>query len=147
VMVETAADLPQGEVGGEEVYLAEDADLLFDWRGVYWPERAGWQTLSTLNGDTTNFYIWPRMAWVTLYREQRRRETLSYMAERGGDGGGDGSDGSGVGRGADGRGRSDVVGRQSAPIPKYWFYVIFLISVLFLWVERKIGGMNGEIIQ
>jgi hypothetical protein len=159
VKVATAAELPQGMVGGEEVtggaattalYLAEDADLLFDWRGVYWPERAGWQTLSTLNGDTTNFYVWPREAWVTLYREQRRRETLSYLAERGDDGGGvgggRGSDGSGVGR-VDGHGHSDVAGQQSVPIPKYWFYSIFLISMLFLWVERKIGGMNGEIIQ
>jgi hypothetical protein len=123
---------------------------------VYWPERAGWQTLNTLTGDTTNFYVWPREAWVALYREQRRRETLSYLAERGGEGGlsnseggGRGSDGSGVGRGrgGDGRGRSDVAGQQLVPIPKYWFYSIFLISVLFLWVERKIGGMNGEIIQ
>ena len=167
VMVATAAELQQGMVGGDGVtgaptpgavattalYLAEDADLLFDWHGVYWPERAGWQTLSTLNGDTTNFYIWPREAWTTLYREQRRRETLSYLAERGEDesrgGVGRGGDGSGVvpGRGGDGRGRSDVAGQESVPIPKYWFYSIFLISVLFLWVERKIGGMNGEIIQ
>jgi hypothetical protein len=141
-MLATAAEMPQGVVGGEGVYLAEDADLLFDWRGMYWPERAGWQTLNTLNGDTTNFYVWPREAWVVLYREQRRRETLSYLAERGGKG-----DGNGGGRRGEGRGRSDVAGQQSVPIPKYWFYGIFLINLLFLWVERKIGGMNGEIIQ
>ena len=152
-IVETAADLPQGVVGGEGVYLAEDVDLLFDWRGVYWPERAGWQSLSTLNGDTTSIYIWPREAWVVLYRERRRKETLSYLGMSGGNGGGvgdgRGSDGSGVGGGrlGDGRGRSDVARKQSVPIPKYWFYSIFLISVLFLWVERKIGGMSGEIIQ
>jgi hypothetical protein len=35
----------------------------------------------------------------------------------------------------------------SRPIPKYWFYGFFLLSVLFLWVERKIGGMSGKIIQ
>jgi hypothetical protein len=134
VTVATAAELPQGVIGGEGVYLAEDADLLFDWRGVYWPERPGWQTLNTLNGDTANIYVWPREAWTTLYREQRRRETLSWLAEIGGERSGHGHGGV-------------VAGKQSVPIPKYWFYGIFLISLLFLWVERKIGGMNGEIIQ
>jgi hypothetical protein len=141
-MVETGADMPQGVVGGEGVYLAEDADLLFDWRGTYWPERAGWKTLNTLNGDTTNIYIWPRESWVTLYREQRRRETLSYLEKSRSEKGGRSGDGDGLGRGS-----SSVAGKQSVPVPKYWFYIIFLISVLFLWVERKIGGMNGEIIQ
>ena len=89
-----------------------------------------------------------------LYREQRRKETLSYLEKsgRGGDGTGVDGDGrvnggDGAGSSADGRGRGDAAVRQSVPIPKYWFYIIFLISVLFLWVERKIGGMNGEIIQ
>jgi hypothetical protein len=27
--------------------------------------------------------------------------------------------------------------------PRWILYVVFLLSVLFLWVERKMGGMSG----
>ena len=80
------AGQPQGLAGGitggpVSVYLAQDEVLSFDWRGRYWPEWAGWQALQTLAGDTTWAYAWPRGAWSSLYREQRRRETMGYRAD------------------------------------------------------------------
>jgi hypothetical protein len=110
-----------GNTGGPvSIYLAQDEVLPFDWRGRYWPEGAGWQELRTLEGDTTWAYVWPRGAWPALYRE-RQPETMDIR-----------------------EGRDATISR---PIPKYWFYGFFLLSVLFLWVERKIGGMSGKIIQ
>jgi hypothetical protein len=46
-----------------------------------------------------------------------------------------------------GTGKEAGMGGEVRAIPKYWFYIFFLLSVLFLWVERKIGGMSGKIIQ
>jgi hypothetical protein len=127
---------PQGLAGGNtgspvSVYLAQDEVLSFDWRGRYWPGGAGWQELRTFEGDTTWAYVWPRGAWPALYRE-RQREAMGY-----------GGTGKGVAEAAKGGDAGDEV----RPIPKYWFYIFFLLSVLFLWVERKIGGMSGKIIQ
>ena len=118
---------PQGLAGGNSggpvsIYLAQDEVLPFGWRGRYWPEGAGWQALRTPAGDTAWAYVWPRGAWAVLYRE---RESLDH------------------------RGGGIIVGAGGAvaEIPKYWFYCVFLLSVIFLWVERKIGGMSGKIIQ
>ncbi len=117
------------DAGGSPVslYFAQDDLLPFIWRGRYWPEGVGWQNLWKFGGDTVTSYVWPRGAWASFYRELRRRETLDY------------------------RGRSpesETAGEGAkVEVPKYWFYVIFLISVVFLWVERRIGGMSGNIIQ
>jgi len=118
-----------GNDGGSPVslYFAQDDRLPFIWRGRYWPEGVGWRDLWTTGGDTVWSYVWPRGAWISLYRELRRKETLDYR---------------GSGRESGSGGEGDQV-----EVPKYWFYIVFLISVLFLWVERRIGGMSGKIIQ
>jgi hypothetical protein len=33
--------------------------------------------------------------------------------------------------------------KEWVEVPRWIFYVVFLLSVFFLWVERKIAGMNG----
>jgi hypothetical protein len=153
VTVQTNGVQPQGVIGGGEgrsgiggaasisLYLAQDEMLPFYYKGIYWPEAVGWTQLSTLQGDTTWSYVWPRGAWATLYREQRRRETLNYFARE------IGAAGRQAGMGRRRVAEPEQVVREVVAIPKYWFYIVFLISILFLWVERKMGGMSGQIIQ
>jgi hypothetical protein len=143
--VQTNGVQPQGVIGGGEgspgigeatsLYLAQDEMLSFYYRGIYWPEAEGWMTLSTLQGDTTWSYVWPRTAWATFYREQRRRETMNFLAREG------------ARTSRQVAPEPEQVAREAVAIPKYWFYIVFLISILFLWVERKMGGMSGPIIQ
>jgi hypothetical protein len=160
--VQTNGVQPQGVIGGGQgpsgiggmgsvsLYLAQDEMLPFYYRGIYWPEAEGWTTLSTLQGDTTWSYVWPRTAWTTLSREQRRRETMNFLArEAGAKSGKEGMEGRGPGAAGMGGQRvaPEQAAREAVAIPKYWFYIVFLISILFLWVERKMGGMSGPIIQ
>lgn len=35
------------------------------------------------------------------------------------------------------------VGREQVEFPKIWFWGLFLLGAVFLWVERKMGGMSG----
>lgn len=120
--VQTGGGQPQGMIGSEAgsvaMYLAQDKDLSFLYKGVYWPEAEGWVALHTLQGDTTWMYVWPRGAWASLYRGI---EAPGPQAVRG--------------------------GWEEVAVPRYVFYIAFLISILFLWVERKMGGMSGQIIQ
>jgi hypothetical protein len=125
-VVETGAAAPQGLIGEEGVYLAQEEMLPFYWRGTYWPSAAGWQLLHTLQGDTTWSYVWPRAAWMALYREQRLRETLAY-------------------RGKEGSAGNGAVTREAVILPIYWAYILFLLSVFFLWVERKIARMSSKL--
>ncbi|HEY4061678.1 MAG TPA: hypothetical protein VGM30_07245 [Puia sp.] len=126
--------LPQGEIGGmptvrkdgdeegRSVYLAEDAQLPFFWRGAFWPETAGWQFSRSLQGDTSWWYAWPRGAWGSL----RQVKTLRVGEAGAGD----------RERKSDARGsRSGADGPMGA-----WFYGVFVICVLFLWAERKWKG-------
>jgi hypothetical protein len=138
-----AAPGVQGLIGEEgsapvNVYLAQEEMLPFRWRGTYWPATAGWQVVRTLQGDTTWAYVWERAAWAALYGEQRLRETRVYgrAGVRIGNGAGSGA---GEGSGAD--------TKEAVTLPIYWAYILFLLSVLFLWVERKMAGMSGKIMQ
>jgi hypothetical protein len=121
-VVETGAAAPQGLIGEEgsapvNVYLAQEEMLPFRWRGTYWPSAAGWQVVHTLQGDTTWAYVWPRAAWGALYGEKRVR-------------------------GKEVQAGNGAVTREAVVLPIYWAYILFLLSVFFLWVERKMAGMK-----
>jgi hypothetical protein len=120
-VVETGASgMPQGVLGeGVNMYLAEDGVLPYSWSGRYWPEAVGWQTVSRLQGDTTSWYAWPADAWVPLYREKRKKETETFIKEMVGSTKGSGSLATG----------ESVAG---------WFYALLIVSLLFLWIEKKI---------
>ena len=114
--------MPQGVIGGRPVtmYLAEDGVLPYSWSGRYWPEVVGWQTVSRLQGDTTSWYVWPVGAWGPLYREKRMRETYDFI------------------RGRD-MVRGGAQGEEGGEImSKGWFYALLIVSLLFLWIEKKI---------
>ena len=125
--VETGAVLPAGVVGSEPVtvYLAQDAVLPFRWRGRYWPVAAGWMAAHTQGGDTTWRYVWPVGAWAAADRERRRAATQGYLQKL----------------------RPAETERRMVPekvaLPKGWLYALFVMAMVFLWVERKMSGMNG----
>jgi hypothetical protein len=131
VRLQSAASIPQGMFGNTVVYLAEDAGLPFDWRGKYWPEKEGWQWVSRPMGDTTWWYVWPAGAWKDLERMQRKERAREEAGREGRSGertGGEGTAGE---------------GRERVEFPKGWFFCLFLLGAVFLWVERKMGGMSG----
>ena len=110
--LQTAEAFPQGVIGATVVYLIQDPQLAFLWRGKYWPEKAGWLPLGRPMGDTSFCYVWPAGAWKGILKEQEGKD-----AER--------------------------VERMRVEFPKGWFACLFLLSMVFLWVERKMGGMSG----
>jgi hypothetical protein len=109
--------------GGRPVtmYLAEDGVLPYSWSGRYWPEAVGWQTVSRLQGDTTSWFAWGAGEWAPLYREKRKEETTIFIRERG-------ASREGEGFGAE----------EREILSKGWFYALLIVSLLFLWIEKKI---------
>jgi len=119
VRLQTAASFPQGMVGGDgekdaAVYLAQAAGLPFEWRGRYWPGKEGWHWVSRPGGDTAWWYVWPEGAWKKIERAPRLEEKKNL-----------------------------VVARERMEFPRAWFWGLFLLGTVFLWVERKMGGMSG----
>jgi hypothetical protein len=141
-------DMPQGVVGRNvNMYLAEDGVLPYTWLGRYWPEAVGWQTVVRLQGDTSLWYAWGAGAWEPLYREKRKRETEAFIREMEGSAGSRGGLAEGDGGGAkrdrglvkSGRGlvKSDRALMAGGGVAG-WFYALLIVSLLFLWIEKKI---------
>ena len=165
VLLQTGkSGLPQGEFVSDNiphaVYLAQAPLLPFYWQGRYWPTTAGWQSSTTLHGDSSWWYAWSGKDWPEISRRQRREETEEYILAqrqvatgkaaamgRAGTPGRTVTDrdsttghvaadrDSAMAHARDGQ-QDDA--RERVPLPKVWFYILFLISCLFLWVERKI---------
>jgi hypothetical protein len=131
--LQTSVTIPQGMVWkagrSVSVYLAEDEMLPFCWKGRYWPETSGWIGIDDPGKDTSWCYIAARGSWTAMDREERRRETVVYIREK--------SREVRLPKGAEG---TPMPARAvvRVPVPKYWMYAGFLISVIFLWVEKKI---------
>ena len=130
-----AGGMPQGVIGGRPVtmYLAEDGVLPYCWSGRYWPEAVGWQTVSRLQGDTTSWYVWGAGAWGALYREKRMRETYDFIKEMAGVARGDGEWMKGGGESVKEDGALARGGSMAG-----WFFALLIVSLLFLWIEKKI---------
>jgi hypothetical protein len=107
---------------GVTMYLAEDGVLPYSWSGRYWPEAAGWQTVSRLQGDTSSWYAWRAGAWRALYRERRKEETETFIKGM-------------TGNRALAMG-SRVPGTDGGVAG--WLYALLIVSLLFLWIEKKI---------
>lgn len=128
--------LPQGQFNPaqQHVYLAQAPLLPFQWQGTYWPAAAGWQSAATLQGEPCWWYAWSGEDWRNVHRRQRGEETWEYIAAQAvlreqtalkqavGD--------------RDPATQADDSGQ--VPVSRTWFYVLFILSCLFLWVERKI---------
>ena len=108
----------------QAVYLAQSPLMPFQWQGTWWPVEAGWQSSATLQGEPDWWYAWSAEDWYSLRRRQRWTETKEYMAEQGT---------------TDQRTSfPQDTDSHRVPVSPAWFYVLFISSCLFLWVERKI---------
>jgi hypothetical protein len=112
--LESERQEPEGLVGNAAVYLAEDAALSWHWKGRYWPVSSGWQAVGVPGGDTSWAYVWGGKDWTGI----RQAKIVGEV------------------------GTGKMV-RDWVVFPRWVLYVVFLLSVFFLWVERKMGGMNG----
>lgn len=111
--LQTGEAAPQGTMvqagRAESVYLAEDAVLPFVWHGRYWPEAAGWAAIN----DSSWMYVWKRGSWPAMGRPEPVVKPARVKAER------------------------VPAQEEEVPVPKYWMYTAFLLSIFFLWVEKK----------
>ena len=107
------------------VYLTQSPLLPFQWEGRYWPAEAGWQSAATLQGYAHWWYAWSAEDWPGIRRMQRVEETRAYITRQ-------------APIPTDLPFIPSHTDSQRVPVPLAWFYGLFIISCLFLWVERKI---------
>jgi hypothetical protein len=110
--LETARPQPRAAVQDAALALAQDAVLPFHWEGVYWPQQAGWQAVSSPGGDSAWWYAFDEKDWHQLAAKERVRE--------------------------EDRRAIAVTGENLRRVPPVYFLLLFMLGVIFLWVEEKL---------
>jgi len=118
---------PIGSVTSEDnpkdkIHLKQDLFEKSLWTGTYWPKKAGWHFVSTSSEKGSWFYVNEDNAWLSRRQgqkinETRLRSTFNPRIDE----------------------TQDVTNsKKTQAISSVWFFLVFLLSTSYLWIERKI---------
>lgn len=123
----TETSLPVGIIATENgktdsLYLRQDAGEATHWWGTYWPRESGWHKIATLDGATQWFYVYEKNAWQTWQEAEKIAATERYVWRQ------------------ENRVKQSEESpqTQTAAIPLLIFFLMFLGSCAYLWLERKL---------
>ncbi|HEX8331648.1 MAG TPA: hypothetical protein VF622_03450 [Segetibacter sp.] len=123
ISVETnRTDIPIAQVAGTSVYLKNDPLLPYNWSGIFWPTKAGWQPTIQLNGSTFWWYAFDKNDWKTVDAFDKTTRTKQYAFSN--------QPSATTGK------RLDKT--HQTEFPKIYFFLLFLICCGYLWFENKI---------
>lgn len=127
VRLATESSFPVGIIATENgetdsLYLRQDASEATHWWGTYWPRESGWHKIATLDGATQWFYVYEKNAWQTWQEAEKIAATERYVWRQ------------------ENRVKQseESTQTQTAAIPLLIFFLMFLGSCAYLWLERKL---------
>ena len=112
--------------GSPPVALAPAADgrVPGRWRVTFWPRRAGWHRLESVDGAAFPFQVSPAEGWAALAAARRRQATARFAARS-----------------------SDRLALPAqvapVPVPAGWWFAAFGLGAGFLWAERRLAAGTG----
>lgn len=115
-----SSSVPQLSIQHQEIAAKQNALLPSNWEAIYWSGEAGWQTMIGTNGTISDWYLYPKESWKTIYASKQISKTRDYLKNR-----------------VSNTGAKDGELRKASPIQPIYLFLIFLLSMAFLWVERK----------
>jgi hypothetical protein len=124
---ETKVEVLSGSVpdsvslSGVKPAFAQSADVPFLWFAKVWSDKAGWQTVANMNGNTGGFYVFDANDWKTLKNLRKIFVTKAYAKENL----------------LNYTGEQQKVYKINRYILKFWFCLLFLTACTFLWAEAK----------
>lgn len=116
----SSGNTPQLSIKNNELYPKQNELLPGFWDAIYWPEIAGWQTMIGTKGELRDWYIYTDRSWKAIYANKQINQTKAYLKNRL----------------SDETKKIAHINRESQ-IPPIYLFLIFLLSMAFLWVERK----------
>jgi hypothetical protein len=103
-----------------EIYSLQNMLIPGSWEATYWPAESGWQTMIGTNGEVSDWFVYPEGSWQTLFADRVVGQTKLFLKNRQFD-----------------ATKSEIEIRKNMQIPPIFLFLIFLLSMAFLWVERK----------
>ncbi len=99
--------------------LAQDPMQPTQFSGTFWPRHSGWHQVHTAGAPPYFFYVQDAASWPFEGIYQRRQATQAFVAQQGI------------------KPAAPALAHQQAPISPLWFFVLFVLSSGFLWLEEK----------
>ncbi len=122
VYLETADRNPTLKVNGQTLPLSQNPSIPFLQEATFWLERSGWFPIFTQNNTTDWVYIFENTNWKTVKAAEKIRRTLQYARQFS----------------AKQQNSQHQQKEELVFVPPLWFYLLFLLSCAFLWLETKL---------
>ncbi|MGH7596874.1 MAG: hypothetical protein ACREOI_11020 [bacterium] len=105
----------------DSLFLQQDLVDSQRWSGTFWPRQPGWHQVSRAGGEPHWFYAYEKESWQTWQAAERVAATQRRVWQNA-------------------NLKSEVERRvhdNIEALPSIWFFLFFLFSCAYLWVERK----------
>ena len=125
IIIETGSDsIPVASSEGDLLKFAQDPVLAFQWTAPYWPQKIGWHLLETGNSPDSIqswYYVFNKNDWASVNAVEKIKNNRQ-VAEK-------------AFSGSNEQNISERYYRKS--VPPVYFYILFLLSCTYLWLEAK----------
>ncbi len=122
LFLETTDQTKTLKVNGQAVYPSQNPLIPFLQKGIFWPGQTAWLPVSTNSNATDWVYIFENTDWKLLKAEQKAKRTRQYARQFD-------------------TNRQNLQNQQKDVqvfVPSFWFYLVFLLSCTYLWLETKL---------
>ncbi|MFD2514109.1 hypothetical protein ACFSRY_09550 [Pontibacter locisalis] len=99
--------------------LAQNTHQPEQFSGTFWPGRSGWFQVQTTDSEPHYFYVHESTDWPHTGIQVRQRATQEYIAKQAIEP------------------SSGTVAYKKEPVSLIWFFVLFVLSSSYLWLEEK----------
>ncbi|MBC5993968.1 hypothetical protein [Pontibacter cellulosilyticus] len=100
--------------------LAQHIHQLSTYNGTFWPRRSGWYKVETPNAAPYFFFVQEPSDWEHESIAARRAATEAFVAQQ------------------SASSAADAIAYKEEPVSLIWFFVAFVLSSGFLWLEEKL---------
>jgi len=121
--VQVLSSMPPDSIKLNDVQpaFAQNADIPFLWQAKFWPGKSGWQKVANGDAKMNDVYVYGENDWKNIKNLHKIFVTNSY---------------------ANKNLLNYTLAQQKEqsidkPVPKIWFYLLFLTACSFLWAEAK----------
>jgi hypothetical protein len=102
--------------------LQQQVQLPYVWSASYWPTKTGWQRIETANGFSKYWYVFQPRDWAFVQATDNMLATKIYASNHT----------------ISSSNNAINATKQTATLPKVYSFLLFLLAMAALWLERKL---------
>lgn len=108
------------DTSGTKMSFEQDQHLPEQFRTTFWPQSTGWHVTETPEAPDFYFFVQDTLNWEYEPTQQKRTATRQFAAQQ------------------DVTVRAGNLATTEEQVPILWFFLLFVVSSGFLWLEEKL---------